>query len=119
MNSMNDKLLHHEMKWVKTKKIANTYLVTSFCSVILSLTPNVLHHTIPHELCRCEVKDVHSLQSFVLTHSEKSDSLLFHSLFAITNAFNIYIFESESSHFFRGVCLGVQGVHHCHQEVKS
>ena len=32
---------------------------------------------IPHELCRCEVKDVHDLQSFVVTHSEESDSLLF------------------------------------------
>ena len=42
-----------------------------------TLTLNVVYHTIPHELCRCEVKDVHSLQSFVLTHSEESDTLLF------------------------------------------
>ena len=41
------------------------------------LTLNVLYHTIPHELCRREMKDVHSLQSFVLTHSEESDSLIF------------------------------------------
>ena len=37
----------------------------------------LLYHTIPHELCRCEVKDVHGLQSFVSTHCEESDSLLF------------------------------------------
>ena len=36
-----------------------------------TLTLDVLYHTIPHELCRCEVKDVHGLQSFVSTHSEK------------------------------------------------
>ena len=41
----------------------------------LSLT--VLYHTILHQLCRCEVKDVHGLQSFVSTHSEERDSLLF------------------------------------------
>ena len=41
------------------------------------LTLNVLYHTIPHKLCRCEMKDVHSLQSFISTHSEESDSLLF------------------------------------------
>ena len=41
------------------------------------LTLNILHHTTPHKLCNCEVKDVHSLQSFVSTHSEESDSLLF------------------------------------------
>ena len=56
------------------------------------LTLYVLYHTIPHELCRCEVKDVHSLQSFVSTYSEKSE-FAFHRLFAITNAFNICIFE--------------------------
>ena len=38
---------------------------------------NDLYHTIPHRLCRCQVKDVHSLQSCVSTHSEESDSLLF------------------------------------------
>ena len=26
------------------------------------LTLNFLYHTFPHELCRCEVKDVHGLQ---------------------------------------------------------
>ena len=41
------------------------------------LTLNVLCHTIPHKLCSWEVKDVHGLQSFVSTHSEESDSLLF------------------------------------------
>ena len=41
------------------------------------LTLNVLYHTIPHELCGCEAKAVHGLQSFVLTHSEESDSVLF------------------------------------------
>ena len=41
------------------------------------LTLNVLYHTIPHQLCRCEVKDAHGLQSFVSTHSEESDRLLF------------------------------------------
>ena len=40
---------------------------------ILSL--NVLYHTIPHKLCRCEAKDVYGLQSFVSTHTEESDSL--------------------------------------------
>ena len=35
------------------------------------LTLNVLYHTIPRELCRCEVKDVHGLQSFVSTQSDK------------------------------------------------
>ena len=42
-----------------------------------SLALNVLYYTIPHELCMCEVKDVHGLQSFITTHSEESDSLLF------------------------------------------
>ena len=41
------------------------------------LTLHVLYHTVAHQLCRCEVKDVHGLQSFVSTHSEESDSLLF------------------------------------------
>ena len=41
------------------------------------LTLNVLYHTIPPELRGCEGKDVHGLQSFVLTYSEESDSLLF------------------------------------------
>ena len=41
------------------------------------LTLNVLYHTIPYQLCGCEVKDVHGLQSFVSTHSEESDSWLF------------------------------------------
>ena len=41
------------------------------------LTLHVLYHTIPHELCRCQVKDVHSLQSFTSTWFEESDSVLF------------------------------------------
>ena len=50
-------------------------VINGFC--LVSLILNVLCHTIPHTLCRCEVKDVHSLQNFVLTFSEESDSLLF------------------------------------------
>ena len=41
------------------------------------LTLHVLYHTIPHEVCRCQVKDVRGLQSFVSTYSKESDSLLF------------------------------------------
>ena len=37
---------------------------------------DVLCHTIPHQLCRCEVKDVHGLQTSVSTQSEESDSFL-------------------------------------------
>ena len=43
----------------------------------MQLTLNVLYHNTPHQLCRCEVKDVHGLQSSVSTHSEKRDSVLF------------------------------------------
>ena len=64
------------------------------------LTLKVLYHTIPHQLCRCEVKDVHCLQSFVSTHSEENDSLFFHPLFAVTDAFNVGIFERGFSLFF-------------------
>ena len=49
----------------------------SFTASHFCLTLDVLYHTIPHQLCRCEVKDVHGLQSFVSTRSEESDSLLF------------------------------------------
>ena len=84
-----------------------------------NLTLNVLYHTIPHELCRCEVKDVHSLQSYVFDTFWRKWQSAFHPLFAITNALNIWIFKTEFSHFFRGVGLGVESVHHCHQEVKS
>ena len=79
---------------------------------------NVLYHTIPHQLCGCQGRDVHGLQSFVSTHSEESDSVPF-ILFTITNAFHICIFETEFSRFFKGVGLGVYTVHHCHYEVKS
>ena len=61
---------------------------------------------------------MHGLQSFVSTHSEQR-LCAFHPLFAITNAFDICIFEREFSYFFRGVCLGVESVHHCHLEFKS
>ena len=50
---------------------------TKWAHIMFSLTLHVLYHTIPHELCRCQVKDVHGLQSFVSTHSEESDSSLF------------------------------------------
>ena len=50
---------------------------TSFTTDTRGLRLNVLYHTIPHELCTCEVKDVHRSQGFALTHSEESDSLLF------------------------------------------
>ena len=43
-------------------------------------------------------------------------TVCFRPLFATTHAFNICIFEIEFGHFFRGVCLGVYSVHHCHQE---
>ena len=65
-----------------------------------ALTLNVLYHTIPHELCKCQVKDVHGLQSFFLTHSKVTKV-------ARTNDFKICIFEREFSYFFRGVCLVV------------
>ena len=70
------------------------------------LTLNVLYHTIPHKLWRWVVTDVHGLQSFVSTHSEESECA-FHPLFAVTNAFNVCIFEGEFSHFFRRAGLGV------------
>ena len=66
------------------------------------------------------MKDEHGLQSFVSTHSEESDmQFAFHPLFAIANAFNICVFENRIQLFLRGVGLGVESVHHCHQEVKS
>ena len=37
----------------------------------VKLTLNDLYHIIPHELCRCQVKDVHALQSFVLIQCEE------------------------------------------------
>ena len=64
---------------------------------------------------------MHGLQSFVSTHSEESDSLIF-ILFAKKKkkkVLNICISEREFRYLFRGVCLGVESVHHCHQEVKS
>ena len=67
---MNEQLLERERK----KRILVQFYLSK---VFLILTLSVLYHTIPHELCRCLVKDVHGLQSFVSTHSEESDSLLF------------------------------------------
>ena len=52
------------------------FLVFVLCTN-LALTLNILNNTIPHQLCRCEVKDVHGLQSFVYTHDEESHSMLF------------------------------------------
>ena len=46
---------------------------------------------------------MHGLQSFVSTHSEERDKFAFHPLFAIANTFNISVFETEFSYFFRGV----------------
>ena len=51
----------------------------------VTLEVDVLTLNIPHKLCRCEVKDAHSLQSFVLTHSKESESA-FHPLSPITHA---------------------------------
>ena len=47
-------------------------LAPKFC-----LTLNVLCRAIPHQLCRCQVKDVHDLNSFISTDFEESDSVLF------------------------------------------
>ena len=47
------------------------------CHQRQSSTLNVLYHTTPHQLCGCEVKDVHGLQSFISTQSEKSGNVLF------------------------------------------
>ena len=62
---------------------------------------------------------MHSLQSFVSTHSEESDRLLFILCLQEQNAFNICIFEREFRFFFQGVGLGVESVHHCHQELRE
>ena len=48
-------------------------LVRRDSSAINSQCPTPHHST----LCGCEVKDVHGLHSFVLTHSEEGDSVLF------------------------------------------
>ena len=44
---------------------------------MMVLTLNVLHHTIPHKLCRFEMKDMHGLQCFSSTDFYGSESLLF------------------------------------------
>ena len=56
---------------------ARSQLMVELSLQSMLLTLHVLYHTISHQLCQCEVKDVHGLQSFVSTHSEESDSLLF------------------------------------------
>ena len=63
-----------EFDRVKIMFIFSFILLTN---IYYLLTLNVLYHTIPHELFKCEVKDVYGLQSFVSTHSEESGSLLF------------------------------------------
>ena len=60
---------------------------------------------------------MHDLQRFVLAHSEESDRLLF--ILCFLYAFNICIFETGFSYFFKEVCTGVQSVCHRHHEVKS
>ena len=80
-----------------------------FCSEAVwpvKLAPNVLHYTVPHKLCKCEVKDVYSLQSFISTHSEESESA-FHLLYTIGNDFNLCLVGTEFSHFLTGVGVGV------------
>ena len=41
------------------------------------LTLTVLHHTIPHKLCRSEMKGMHSVQCFSSTDSDGSERKLF------------------------------------------
>ena len=69
-------------------------VITQLNSKHLSL--NIPHHTIPYELCRCEVKDVHGLPSFVLTHYEESDTA-FYALFALKKMLLIAAFSKENS----------------------
>ena len=73
----------------------------------MALTVNVLYHTIPHELCRYEMKDVHDLQSFILTHSEESDSLLFILCLQLQLLLISAFFKRKFSNFCGGVGLGV------------
>ena len=81
----------------------------------LKLTLNVLCHTIPHKQCA-------QLTELRFDPFWRKWKCAFHPLFAITKAFLVFtsgIFETDFSHFFRGVGLGVYTVHHCHQKVKS
>ena len=60
------------------KASVQSFITKTFWSLdSISLTLDVLFHTIPHKLCRCQVKDVNGLQSFVTKNSEGGDSLLF------------------------------------------
>ena len=67
-----------------------------------------------------DVKDVHDSQSFILTHSEESDSLLFilclRDQMLLTSSFSK---ENSAIPLEEGVGLGVYSVHHCHQEVEE
>ena len=45
-------------------------------SAFVSLTLNIPHHTMPHKLCRSEVKGVHVLQGFAQTRSGGNGSVL-------------------------------------------
>ena len=42
-----------------------------------SLTLNVLYHTIPHELCRFEMKDMHGFQCVSSVDADGLEGLLF------------------------------------------
>ena len=61
-------------KQTNLKNHMNTHTGQLYINV---LTLNVLYHTIPHDLCGCEVNDVHGLQNFVSTHYDGSGSVLF------------------------------------------
>ena len=53
----------------------------------------------PHMPCRFEVNDVYSLQCFVYTHSEGSESFAFPPTSAVRKTFNGWMFKPEFSHF--------------------
>ena len=57
--------------------IEESQVHTTSIRTLILINLNVLYHIIPYKLCGCEVKDVHSLQSFVSTNCEESDSVLF------------------------------------------
>ena len=65
------------MQVTVTQLTFRVFIINSCHALGCLLTLHALYHTIPHELYACEVKDVHSLQSFVSTHSEEDDSVLF------------------------------------------
>ena len=55
-----------------------------------------VYHTIPHQLCRCEVKMCMAYRAS-FQHILKKVAVCFHPLFAVTNAFNSYAFSKENS----------------------